>query len=150
MKKQVVTNELSRIALLCSKKSDYQKEKIELFNFLTEYKGYPNYILKETDSINWEDRKNNLLLINSKRTEEKPLPPIILRIPYDTILFKTKNYSKILQDSYNETLGHLQIQKPVLCITNMPSLVRILARSSTGHPNPIPNPNQKYMTTTDM
>ncbi|CAG8725393.1 222_t:CDS:2, partial [Gigaspora rosea] len=150
MKKQVVTNELSRIALLCSNESDYKNEKVELFNFLKEYKGYPDYVLKEADSVKWEDRKNNLLLINSKRTEEKPLPPIILRIPYDTILFKNKNYSKILHETYNETLGHLEVQKPVLCITNMPSLVRILARSSTGHPNPIPNPNQKIMTTTSM
>ncbi|CAG8809466.1 8237_t:CDS:1, partial [Racocetra fulgida] len=112
MKKQVVTNELSRISLLCSNESDFKKEKIELFNFLKEYKGYPNYILKEADTIKWKDRDNILLQINTKRTEDKPLPPIILRVPYDSILFKTKNYSKILQESYNETLGTLGIQKP--------------------------------------
>ncbi|CAG8801026.1 19440_t:CDS:1, partial [Racocetra fulgida] len=64
------------------------------------------------DTIKWKDRDNILLQINTKRTEDKPLPPIIIRVQYDSILFKTKNYSKILQELYNETLGILGIQKP--------------------------------------
>ncbi|CAG8554402.1 13881_t:CDS:1 [Cetraspora pellucida] len=148
IKKQVVINELSRISLLCSNKSDYLNEKIELFEFLENFKGYLNYILKKSDTVKWENRNEVLSQINTKQTEEKQLPSIILRVPYDTILFKTKNYSKILQDSYNEILKPLKLQKPVLCITNMPSLVRILARSSTGHP--IPNPIQNYMMTKNM
>jgi hypothetical protein len=136
MKKQVVTNELARLALLCSKNEDYLKEKISLFDFLQEIKGYPNIVLKNADTINWEDRKLRLEQMNSNEEKDKPLPPIILRIPYDALLFKQKNYPLILQESFDEIMGDLEIQRPTLCVTNMPSLVRILARSSIGHPNP--------------
>ncbi|CAG8836823.1 37847_t:CDS:1 [Gigaspora margarita] len=138
MKKQVVINEVSRLSLICAKKEDFEQEKRSLLSFLETSKGYPFYILNELKFIEWEKRTETLTKINEIK-KEKGLPPIILKVPYDDAVFKMKNYSGILKETFEQKMDIKTTQRPILCVTNQPSLVRILARSSTGHPNPNPN-----------
>ncbi|CAG8815730.1 13555_t:CDS:1, partial [Racocetra fulgida] len=120
MKKQVVINEVSRLSLLCSKKEDFENEKFELLNFLANSKGYPTHILKSLDYPEWEKRADLLNKIHTNK-KEKQMPPIILKVPYDDAIFKKISYSRILQETYEEEMNE-QVQRPLLCVTNQPSL----------------------------
>ncbi|CAG8812774.1 14753_t:CDS:2, partial [Dentiscutata erythropus] len=58
--------------------------------------------------------------------KDKPLPPIILKIPFDDALFKRKNYTSILNEAFESSINKETTQRPLLCITNQPSLAKLI------------------------